>query len=114
VNKMRDRSTKLRHEVSVYKMIEMENELAEKDRMEEFVKNAYCEIVSQGNKETKTPAGTEYNEQTYRLTFRKQSISEIKKDWYFMHRNNKYKVIYWNEDFTNREFIEVFCRRIDE
>ena len=111
---MRDRSTKLRHEVSVYKMIEMENELAEKDRMEEFVKNAYCELVSQGNKETKTPAETEYNEQTYRLTFRKQSISEIKKDWYFMHRNNKYEVIYWNEDFTNREFIEVFCRRIDE
>ena len=111
---MRDRSTKLRHDVSVYIMIEMENELAENDRMEEFVKNAYCEIVSQGNKESKTPAETEYNEQTYRLTFRKQSISEIKKDWYFMHRNNKYEVIYWNEDFTNREFIEVFCRRIDE
>lgn len=111
---MRDRSTKLRHEVSVYKMIEMENELAEKDRMEEFVKNAYCEIVSQGNKETKTLADTEYNEQTYRLTFRRQSVSEMKKDWYFMHKNNKYEVIYWNEDFTNREFIEVFCRRIDE
>ena len=57
---MRDRSTKLRHEVSVYRMI------------------------------------------------------EIKKDWYFMQKNNKYEVIYWNEDFTNREFVEVFCRRIDE
>lgn len=95
-------------------MIEIENELAEKDRVGKFVKNAYCEIVSQGNKETKTAADTEYNEQTYRLTFRKQSILEIKKDWYFMHRNNKYEVIYWNEDFTNREFVEVFCRRIDE
>lgn len=76
---MRDRSTKLRHEVSVYRMIEIENELAEKDRVGKFVKNAYCEIVSQGNKETKTAADTEYNEQTYRLTFRKQSILEIKK-----------------------------------
>ena len=56
---MRDRSTKLRHEVSVYRMIETENELAEKDRVGEFVKNAYCEIVSQGNKETKTAADTE-------------------------------------------------------
>ena len=111
---MRDRSTKLRHEVSVYRMIEIENELAEKDRIGKFVKNAYCEIVSQGSKETKTPAETEYNEQTYRLTFRKQSILEIKKDWYFMHKNSKYEVIYWNENFTNREFIEVFCRRIDE
>ena len=111
---MRDRSTKLRHEVSVYRVIEIENELAEKDRVEEFVKNAYCEIVSQGNKETKTAADTEYNEQTYRLTFRKQSISEIKKDWYFMHKNNKYEVIYWNEDFASGEFVEVFCRRVDE
>ena len=111
---MRDRSTKLRHKVEVYELIEIENELGEKDRIGKFVKNAYCEIVSQGNKETKTPAETEYNEQTYRLTFRKQSILEIKKDWYFMHKNNKYEVIYWNEDFTNREFIEVFCRRIDE
>ena len=111
---MRDRTTKLRHEVSVYQMIEMENELAEKDKAGKFIKYAYCEIVSQGNKETKTAADTEYNEQTYRLTFRKRSVLEIKKDWYFMQKNNKYEVIYWNEDFTNREFVEVFCRRIDE
>ena len=111
---MRDRSTKLRHEISVYKMTEIKNELGEIDKKEQFIKYAYCEIIPQGNKETKTPADTEYNEHVYRLTFRQQSISEIKKDWYFMHKSNKYEVIYWNEDFTNREFIEVFCKRVDE
>lgn len=111
---MRDRSTKLRYEVLVYRMIEIENELAEKDRIGEFIKYAYCEIVPQGNKETKTIADTEYNEHMYRLTFRRQSIPEVKKDWYFIHKNNKYEVIYCNEDFTNREFIEIFCMRRDE
>lgn len=77
---MRDRSTKLRHEVSVYKMVEIKNELNEIDRKEQFIKYAYCEILPQGNKEIKTSADTEYNEHIYRLTFRKQSISEIKKD----------------------------------
>ena len=111
---MRDRSTKLKHQVSVYEMVKDTNELGEIDRREQFVKYAYCEIVSQGNKETKTAADTEYNEHIYRLTFRSQSIPGIKKDWYFMHKSNKYEVIYWNDDFANKEFIEVFCKRIDE
>ena len=111
---MRDRSTKLRHEVSIYGTLEIKNELDEIDKKENFIKYAYCEITPQGNKETKTIANTIYNEHIYRLTFRRQSILGIKKDWYFMQKNDKYEVIYWNEDFTNREFVEVFCRRIDE
>lgn len=112
--RLRERSTKLRHEVAIYGTEEIKNELEEIEKKEIFLKYAYCEIMISGSKETKTVADTYYNENTYRLTFRKQSILEIKKDWYFMQKNDKYEVIYWNEDFTNREFVEVFCRRIDE
>ena len=47
-------------------MIKDKNELGEIDRREQFVKYAYCEIVPQGNKETKTTAETEYNEHIYK------------------------------------------------
>ena len=102
---MRDRSTKLRHEVEIYGLLEMENELEEKDREEKFIKRAFCEIIPQSNKETITEADTIFNEHNYRFTFRRKSIEDIKKDWFFKHNTNKYQVIYWNDDFVNNEFI---------
>lgn len=111
---MNDITKKLRHLVEVYQMKVLVNDLGENDKKPELFKKAYCEIVPLNSSVKNGEAGTEENQHQFKFIFRIKSVLGIKKDWFFIYEGLKYKVIYFNRDFKDNQFIEVFCVRKEE
>ena len=105
---------KLRHLVEVYQMKVLVNDLGENDTAPELLKRAYCEILPLNSSVKNGEANTENNQHQFKFTFRRKSIQGIKKDWFFLFEGLKYEVIYFNRDFKDNQFIEVFCIRTEE
>ena len=105
---------KLRHLVEVYQMKVLVNDLGENDTTPELLKRAYCEILPLNSSVKNGEANTENNQHQFKFTFRRKSIQGIKKDWFFLFEGLKYEVIYFNRDFKDNQFIEVFCLRTEE
>nr|DAV98241.1 MAG TPA: Putative head tail adaptor [Caudoviricetes sp.] len=105
---------KLRHLVEVYQMKVLVNDLGENDTVPELLKRAYCEILPLNSTVKNGEANTENNQHQFKFTFRRKSIQGIKKDWFFLFEGLKYEVIYFNRDFKDNQFIEVFCVRTEE
>jgi hypothetical protein len=105
---------KLRHLVEVYQMKVLVNDLGENDPTPELLKRAYCEILPLNSSVKNGEANTENNQHQFKFTFRRKSIQGIKKDWFFLFEGLKYEVIYFNRDFKDNQFIEVFCVRTEE
>ena len=111
---MNDITKRLRHLVEVYQMKVLVNDLGENDTVPELLKCAYCEILPLNSTVKNGEANTENNQHQFKFTFRRKSIQGIKKDWFFLFEGLKYEVIYFNRDFKDNQFIEVFCIRIEE
>lgn len=111
---MNDITKRLRHLVKVYSMQDTINELGENEKTPIFFKNAYCEIIPQNSSVKEWQANTESNEHSFKFIFRIKSVVGIRKDWFFIYEGLKYEVIYFNRDFKDNQFIEVFCKRIEE
>lgn len=105
---------KLRHLVEVYQMKVLVNDLGENDTAPELLKRAYCEILPLNSSVKNGEANTENNQHQFKFTFRRKSVQGIKKDWFFLFEGLKYEVIYFNRDFKDNQFIEVFCLRTEE
>nr|DAK34307.1 MAG TPA: Putative head tail adaptor [Caudoviricetes sp.] len=111
---MNDITKRLRHLVEVYQMKVLVNDLGENDTTPELLKRAYCEILPLNSSVKNGEANTENNQHQFKFTFRRKSIQGIKKDWFFLFEGLKYEVIYFNRDFKDNQFIEVFCVRTEE
>ena len=111
---MNDITKRLRHLVEVYQMKVLVNDLGENDSVPELLKRAYCEILPLNSTVKNGEANTENNQHQFKFTFRRKSIQGIKKDWFFLFEGLKYEVIYFNRDFKDNQFIEVFCVRTEE
>nr|DAO37280.1 MAG TPA: Putative head tail adaptor [Caudoviricetes sp.] len=111
---MNDITKRLRHLVEVYQMKVLVNDLGENDTVPELLKRAYCEILPLNSTVKNGEANTENNQHQFKFTFRRKSIQGIKKDWFFLFEGLKYEVIYFNRDFKDNQFIEVFCVRTEE
>ena len=111
---MNDITKRLRHLVEVYQMKVLVNDLGENDTVPELLKRAYCEILPLNSSIKNGEANTENNQHQFKFTFRRKSIQGIKKDWFFLFEGLKYEVIYFNRDFKDNQFIEVFCVRTEE
>lgn len=111
---MNDITKRLRHLVEVYQMKVLVNDLGENDLVPELLKHAYCEILPLNSTIKNGEANTENNQHQFKFTFRRKSIQGIKKDWFFLFEGLKYEVIYFNRDFKDNQFIEVFCIRTEE
>ena len=111
---MNDITKRLRHLVEVYQMKVLVNDLGENDTVPELLKRAYCEILPLNSTVKNGEANTENNQHQFKFTFRRKSIQGIKKDWFFLFEGLKYEVIYFNRDFKDNQFIEVFCIQTEE
>ena len=111
---MNDITKRLRHFVEVYHTIETENELGENEKKPELFKKAYCEIIPLNSTVKNGEANTEANQHQFKFTFRIKSLSGLNKDWFFLFEGSKYEIIYYNRDFKDNQFTEVFCNRIEE
>lgn len=104
---------KLNNKVFIYGMVDVKDQLGDNTRKEGLIKFAFSKIIPLGNKTVKTrDIATEYNEHKFKFIFRYLTVKNIQEDWYFLIDDLKYKVDYWNPDFANHEYIEVFTTLI--
>ena len=111
---MNDISKRLRHIVEVFCMVDTLNDLGENEKKPQFFKKAYCEIIPLNSSTKNGEANTESNLHQFKFIFRIKSVKGIIKDWFFIYENLKYEIIYFNRDFKDNQFIEVFCIRREE
>ena len=111
---MENITKRLRHKVEVWKTETFINELGEDDTKGVLDKKAYCEIVPLKAAREEGQANTESNNHKFKFLFRLKSVRDIKKDWFFIYDSNKYSVDYFNKDFKDNQFLEVFTTRVEE
>ncbi len=102
-------TSRLRHNVEVFKRENKKNILGENEPKIIFVKKVFAEIIPLNSTVKELPDMATTNEHKFKFYFRYNSLKEITKDYFFKYENKKYEVDYFNVDFKNRCFIEVFC-----
>lgn len=84
------------------------NELGEQDIKDGIIKElVYCSILPQSAIKSNTPVTEGYNF-THKFKIRRKSISEPKLDMFFLFKNQKFYFKYWDSDYKNNEFLDIF------
>ncbi len=107
-------TSELRCKVKLYHKVEVINKLGERTKQPDFLKDSYCRILPLSNIEKSTVADTNFNEQSHKFRFRKQSVKGLQKDWIIEYENRTYEIKGWDEDFKNNEFVDIYAVLIQE
>lgn len=105
---------RLKNRIEVWGNVETKNELGEKDYKPQKIKSVWCEIKPQSGMVKTTEGNYEYAEMVYKITVRSNSIPNLDNTMYFVYKNQKYSIKYFQPNFKNRNIIEIFCRLVIE
>lgn len=105
-------SSRLNNYVDVYGKIEIENELGEVDFDFAKIKSIWAEITPQTGRTVTFVGNSEYEEMTYKFVIRDGAIPKIENSMYFMFKNQRYDIKYFNPNYKYRDSIEIICQLI--
>lgn len=102
----------LHNRLELYDKVKFINGLGKTDYKYDVVKVVFGNLVPANLKGTTstTQAETEYGEVTHRLRVRKKSITNINKAMYFIYQGMQYKILFWQPDFKNDQFLEIMLQ----
>ncbi|MGN2369261.1 head-tail adaptor protein [Clostridium cagae] len=103
-------TNRLRNKVEVHGKIKIKNELGEDDYDYGKIKSVWCEIKPQSGMVKTLEGNYEYAEMSYKITVRNNSIPNLDNTMYFIYKNQKYSIKYFQPNFKNRNMIEIFCK----
>ena len=104
---MHNMAGRLNNKAELFGLVDIINELGENDTIEGKIKDVYCNIIPQSATKTNTPV-TEGYSYSHKFTVRSKSIENPKLNMFFILKGQKYKIKYWQQDFKNNEFLEIF------
>ncbi|MBU3145729.1 head-tail adaptor protein [Clostridium sp. CF012] len=111
---MKNITNKLNCRAELWGMVPFENELGEQDVKEGKIKEViYCNILP-ASASQRNNGVTEVINHSHKFTVRTKSIEDIKVNMFFIFKTQKYEFIYWNPDFKNNEYIEIFTKLVME
>ncbi|MGK0467146.1 phage head completion protein [Clostridium sp.] len=112
---MQNITSKLNCKVELWGLVPFENELGEWDTEKRIIKPiVYCNISPSSASQSNNSGVTEIITHNYKITCRVKSILIPKVDMFFKFKGLKYEFKYWNPDFKNNEFLEIFCELVIE
>ncbi len=111
---VKDLTSKLNCYAELWGKIAIKNKLNENDTEDAKIKNIWCNILPQGAGISSEGDIVEKVNHTHKIKVRTLSIKEPKKDMFFMYKGLKYEIKYWNPDFKNNNFLDIFCKLILE
>ena len=107
-------TSKLRNRVEVLTRQKFENVLGENEYRYSHSKYVYMQILSKNSKMVDGEADTEKVESTHMFKCRIKSISNLDNTYRFKYKNQIYEVKYFDPDFKNNEFYEIYTRLVVE
>lgn len=109
---MRGLTSKLRNKVTLYAKRPIKNELGE-DTFEYLpVKNIYCYITNHGGSNTEKAGNSTQSSTSHRFVFRSSAVDELTDDMYFVYKNIRYDIEFFNYNFKYNDSIEVLVKQV--
>ncbi len=102
-------SDRLNCRIDVYGKAQTENELNEMDFEYRKIKSIWAEITPQTGREVNKKGNTLYSEVSHKFTIRINAIKKLTNDMYFVFRDQRYDIKYYNPNYKYRNCIDVFC-----
>ncbi|EDT74837.1 phage head completion protein [Clostridium butyricum] len=107
-------TNKLKNKIDVYGKTLLENTLKEKYYGFGKIKSVWCNIAPQSGMIKTLEGNYEYAEMSYKIIVRNNSIPKLDNTMYFIYKNQKYSIKYFQPDFKNKNRIEIFCKLVME
>ena len=105
---------RLNSKVELYQKIKITNELGEKDYQYQKSKMIYAEISPQSGSEKAARGNTIFAEISHKFTIRANAVSHLSNDMYFIFKEQRYDIKYFQPNYKYRDRIEVFCKLVVE
>lgn len=107
-------TSKLRNRVEVHTKHKVKNELGEWEYKYALYKVIYAQIIPLRSSLKDGQAETEYVESTHKFKIRIKSLPELDNTYRFVYKGQTYEVKYFDYDFKNNEFYDIYTRLVVE
>ncbi len=107
-------SSRLNCRIDVYGRKDFINSLGEDDYEYEKLKSVWAEITPSGGSLLSGEGNTTYADISHKFVIRSKAIPNLSNDMYFMFKQQRYNIKYFNPNYRYRDSIEVFCSLIME
>lgn len=109
---MQGLTSRLKNKIALYGKVPVRNELGEDDFRFDFIKNVYGEIIPTGGSNAPTEGDTTQATTSHKITIRTGSIDQLTNDMYFVFKNQRYDIEYFNPNYKYRDSIEILVKLI--
>ncbi len=107
-------TSKLRNKVEVHTKQKVKNEIGKWEYKYALFKTIYAQIIPLRSSLKDGQAETEYVESTHKIKIRAKSLPELDNTYRFVYKGQTYEVKYFDPDFQNNEFYEIYTRLVIE
>lgn len=107
-------TSKLKNKVEVFTKNKVLNELGIYEYEYTKLKDSYMQILPKSSKITKGEADTEKVESTHIFKCRVRSIPDLDNTYRLKYKDLTYEVTYFDYDFKDNEFFEIYTRLVIE
>lgn len=107
-------SSELNCRIDVYGKTEAINALNEKEYGYTKIKSVWAEVIPQGGILRDGEINTQHANISHKITIREKAIKDLKNDMYFMFKNQRYDIEYFNPNYKLGDRIEIFCNLVVE
>lgn len=110
---MQGLTSRLRTKLALYgKGIPFINELGEDDFKEGFIKYVYGEIIPIGGSNITIEGESTQATTSHKITIRSRAVDQITDDMYFVFKNQRYDIDYFNPNYKYKDSIEIMVKLI--
>lgn len=107
-------SSRLKCYVDLYAKKEVKNELNESDYEYSKIKSFWAEITPKNGIQLNGQANTISMEISHKFVVRSNVLKELTNDMYFIFKNQRYDIKYFNPNYKFKNIIEIFCSLVVE
>ncbi len=107
-------SSRLKNRVDIYGKMDFTNEYGEIDLRYGKIKSLWAEVTPQSGREVAGKGNTIYSDVSHKFTVRSNSIPNLTNDMYFIFKNQRYDIKYFNPNYKYGDSIDIFCSLVVE
>lgn len=100
--------------IDVYGKVETTNVLNEKEYDYAKLKSVWASVIPQNGGMQGSDVNVKYANVSHKIKLRKNAISDLCSDMYFLFQGQRYDIEYFNPNYKNRDIIEIFCNLVVE
>lgn len=107
-------SSRLKNRVDVYGKMDFVNEYGEIDLRYDKIKSLWAEVTPQSGRDITGKGNTIYSDISHKFTIRRNSITNLTNNMYFVFREQRYDIKYFLPNYKYGDSIDVFCSLVVE